>query len=254
MNISDKTRKLLWGRSGNRCAICRHELSIDKNQNDNESIIGEECHIVSVKENGPRHDSQYKRESVDSYDNLILLCRIHHKQVDDQYYTYSTTVLREIKKNHEKWISERLNDEPETPDVHIKRLKGNKPKYLRRLTTGQEILNIISNASSFQYKHDELQDKYEVEKIGYFLDLVNDCDVLMDLSPGQRVELSFDLTKEIEKLNKYGFWVFGEVENHILDSNGRKSNWTMAIIEIKRESSNEIIKVKPLQKNSLEQN
>ncbi len=123
MTISVKTRKLLWGKSGNRCAMCRHELSVDKNKDDNESIIGEECHIISESKNGPRHDSQYKRELIDSYDNLILLCRIHHKQVDDQYYTYSTNVLREIKKNHEKSISEKLKDEPETPDVHIKRLK-----------------------------------------------------------------------------------------------------------------------------------
>lgn len=244
MTISDKTRKLLWGKSGNRCAMCRHELSVDKNKDDNESIIGEECHIISESKNGPRYDSQCKRELIDSYDNLILLCRIHHKQVDDQYYTYSTNVLREIKKNHEKWISEKLKDESDIPDVHIKRLKDNKPKYLKRLKTGQEILNIISNAHSFQYNHDELQDKYEVEKIGNFLDLIDDCDVLMDLSPGQQVELSYDLTKEIEELNKYGFWVFGEKEKQLLVSDGKKSNWTVAIIEIKRENSEEIIKIK----------
>jgi len=218
MAISDKTRKLLWGKSGNRCAMCRHELSIDKNQNDKESIIGEECHIISEKENGPRHDSKYKKESIDSYENLILLCRIHHKQVDDQYYTYSTKVLREVKKNHEKWISEKLKDEPETPDVHIKRLNDNEPKYLKRLTTGYEVLGIISNAHSFQYSHDELQDNSEVEKVGCFLDLIDDCDVLMDLSPSQRVKLSFNLTKEIEELNKYGFGVFGERENQLLVS------------------------------------
>lgn len=68
--------------------------------------------------------------------------------------------------------------------------------------------------------------------------------MLMDLSPGQRVELSYDLTKEIEKLNKYGFWVFGEQEKQLLVSDGKKSNWTMAIIEIKRENSEEIFKRK----------
>lgn len=244
MTISDKTRKLLWGKSGNRCAMCRDKLTIEKNQNDDESIVGEECHIVSEKEKGPRYDAEYKQELMNSYDNLILLCKVHHKQVDDQYYTYSSNVLREIKNNHEKWISEKLKDEPEFPDVHIKRVKGNIPNYLKRLTTGKEIINIVSNADSFQYNHDELQNESEVEKVGRFLDLINDCDVLMDLGPGQRVELSFNLTKEIEELSEYGFWVFGERENQILVSDDKKSNWIMSIIEVKRAISNDIIKVK----------
>src|SRR5205085_1467643 len=45
--ISDKTRKLLWGRSGNRCAICRRTLSVDGTVVDAEAVVGEECHIVS---------------------------------------------------------------------------------------------------------------------------------------------------------------------------------------------------------------
>ncbi len=52
MTIRDKTRKILWGRSENRCAICKYELISDETQVDDESIIGEECHIISEKPSG----------------------------------------------------------------------------------------------------------------------------------------------------------------------------------------------------------
>ena len=41
MGITDKTRKLIWGKSGNRCAMCRHELFVEATLEDDESIIGD---------------------------------------------------------------------------------------------------------------------------------------------------------------------------------------------------------------------
>ena len=94
MAISDKTRKVLWGRSANRCAICRQELVIEATLRDDESVVGEECHIVSAQTNGPRYDPALLRQPLDSYNNLILLCRVHHKMVDDQPETYTVEILK----------------------------------------------------------------------------------------------------------------------------------------------------------------
>ena len=80
MGILDKDRKHLWAKSGNRCAICKHELFLS-NKNNEDFNIGEECHIVSSQLKGPRHVDNY--QDYDSYDNLILLCRNHHKEIDD---------------------------------------------------------------------------------------------------------------------------------------------------------------------------
>lgn len=110
MSISDKTRKILWGRSGNRCAICKNELVIDSTEQDDESVIADECHIISSKPNGPRHDPSYPADKLDSYDNMILLCRTHHKMVDDQSATYTTNCLRQVKSDHEVWVSQKLRD------------------------------------------------------------------------------------------------------------------------------------------------
>ena len=84
MAISNKTRKILWGRSGNRCAICKNEIVVDATAQDDESVVADECHIISSQTNGPRHDLSYQSKKLDSYENVILLCRTHHKMIDDQ--------------------------------------------------------------------------------------------------------------------------------------------------------------------------
>ena len=106
--MNDKTRKLLWGRSGSRCAFCRSELIMDATPHDNESVVGEECHIISGKPKGPRYDPKFSVDKIDSYSNLILLCRIHHKIIDDQSETFTTNILSQLKANHERWVAETL--------------------------------------------------------------------------------------------------------------------------------------------------
>ena len=54
MAISDKTRKKLWAKSGNRCSICKTDLFSNKEKAEDLNI-GEECHIISSKPKGPRH-------------------------------------------------------------------------------------------------------------------------------------------------------------------------------------------------------
>ena len=47
MSVSNKTRKLLWGRSGNHCAFCLQELVMDATVADDDSIVGDESHIIA---------------------------------------------------------------------------------------------------------------------------------------------------------------------------------------------------------------
>ena len=105
MSILDKDRKHLWAKSGNRCAICKQELFLPNKSNEDFNV-GEECHIVSSQVNGPRHIDNY--QDYDSYENLILLCRNHHKEIDDKsnISIYPIEKLHQIKDKHEKWVSE----------------------------------------------------------------------------------------------------------------------------------------------------
>lgn len=56
---------------------------------------------------GPRYDPELPRRQVDGCFNLLLLCKVHHKLVDDQELTSTADLLRNPKSNHERWVAER---------------------------------------------------------------------------------------------------------------------------------------------------
>ena len=102
-NISIKIRKELWGKAAGRCSMCKRKLTLDDDRHTN---ISNECHIISEKKNGPRHIEGIK--DYNSYDNLILLCRNHHAEIDNNVNKYTVERLKEIKRQHEKYVNERL--------------------------------------------------------------------------------------------------------------------------------------------------
>jgi len=110
MGIQLKTHKMLWGRSGNLCAFpdCKKELAMDISETDDTSIVGEEAHIVAKEIDGPRGESPLTPEQRDKYNNLILMCSIHHKVIDDQPTKYSVELLHDYKEKHENWIKQNL--------------------------------------------------------------------------------------------------------------------------------------------------
>lgn len=113
MGISLKTHKMLWGRSGMMCAFpdCKRELVSDESETDDPSLVGEEAHIVGKKEDSPRGKSNLPFEQRDKFDNLILLCSIHHKIIDDQVNTYTVDVLKNYKREHLKWVKNNLSQD-----------------------------------------------------------------------------------------------------------------------------------------------
>jgi hypothetical protein len=105
-NISKRDQNILWGRSGNRCALseCRKILVVNKTPNDRESIIGEMAHIKGEKLGAARYDPKMTDKERSCYDNRILLCGNHHTMIDDQRNTYTVEKLHEIKRQHEAWV------------------------------------------------------------------------------------------------------------------------------------------------------
>jgi hypothetical protein len=111
MGKSTKTHKMLWGRSGNRCAMpgCRRVLYEDETLTDDASLLGEEAYIVARSPEGPRGDSPLTEEERDKYDNLILMCRIHHRIIDDQPLEYTVDKLHKMKSDHLAWVEKNLS-------------------------------------------------------------------------------------------------------------------------------------------------
>lgn len=254
MPISDKTRKILWGRSGNRCAICKHELIIDATHTDDESIIGDECHIISRQLQGPRHDPAFLEGKLDAYENLILLCRIHHKMIDDQGETYTADILQQMKSSHETWVSQKLSDPPQPKPIRLRRIKQNIPALLIRLRTGLEVLTIVENSYASSLAHEELESEEEVEAIAQFFQTVRDWgDVGIDAEPSDRVRLAYELSNLLNDLEDLSLIVFGGRETQMLEGgSGESTNWTISILRVVRKDSRAIKTVDDEETASLE--
>ncbi len=106
--MTERDIKLLWGRSGNRCAICRTELSQDKKLSSEKYPLGEQAHIVGEKESAPRGKSNLNEGERDGYSNRILLCPTHHTEIDRDDTYYSVERLYHIRQQHELWVQESL--------------------------------------------------------------------------------------------------------------------------------------------------
>ena len=103
-------RNHLWGMSAGRCAYpdCRIILTKEGNKRDGIATVGDIAHIYAHSPDGPRPHPDGLYENADRYDNLILLCPNHHREVDGQPNTYSVAVLQQWKADHERWVAERL--------------------------------------------------------------------------------------------------------------------------------------------------
>jgi hypothetical protein len=238
MAITDKTRKTLWARSGNRCAICRTELVAERNEHNKNLNIGDECHIISEQPNGPRHIPG-NNSDFDDYDNLILLCKNHHRTIDELLETYTAELIISFKTNHENWIKDVI-------DNAKNKEKENPTKFLPRLTKGKEVVDIIKGAHGFQFDHDEFKSQKETDFVsGFFQNLQDWCDMSMfsDFEISGQIQLSYDLNKDLEDLNKLGFFLFGEQRTSLM-TNASKDDlgvWKIATLLVLRHENPNII-------------
>jgi hypothetical protein len=224
MAILDKDRKHLWAKSGNRCAICKCEL-FHANPNCEDFSIGEECHIVSSQSNGPRHIDNWG--CYDSYENLILLCRNHHKEIDDpaNLSQYPASRLKEIKESHEVWVKSRLSQNSKSGGEKV-------PLVLY----GTELANIISGVYATERDNDPFTSREEAEYIGEIWQQISTfIDYYSDLEPIEQAPEVWNLQEMLNGMIEKGYLLFGKrVSRKQLFKNGETGFWPVAILLIKK--------------------
>ena len=143
------TRKRLWSNAGKHCSYpgCTQRLLVPVEADMEEVVVGEECHIVAQGESGPRApkslmgDEQIQWQSLfddrDGYQNLILLCGIHHKVIDRDVASHPVGRLVEMKQAHEQEIEQRLSPEQRNENVIEVRYAAIVDEWARRIQIDQ---------------------------------------------------------------------------------------------------------------------
>ncbi|MFZ0121074.1 MAG: hypothetical protein WAN20_09270 [Pseudonocardiaceae bacterium] len=247
MSITDRDRKILWGRSGNRCALCRRPLVAERTPLDLEAVVGDEAHIAAQSSGGPRY-GECPPDQVDSYDNLILLCRYDHKKVDDQWRHYTRTRLLQVKAAHEAWVDEeladqpapvRIEDDPDSPALTA----------LRCLTTGIEVWDTIQGSGHYYLSDlDEAGASAEdLDCSSQFLQNAKDWgDLSSDIvAHGMRAvrEAKNSLADDLQMLRERGLLVFGGRRRRIITGGvGPPQPWNDVYLVVTRADDESIVK------------
>lgn len=196
---------------------------------DDPSVFGEECHIVAQSPGGPRAAGI---ADVDGHDNLILLCRKHHKQVDDQRSHFTVERLKQIKHEHEQREASRDANGPVRliPDP-------TKPaaKLLKLCLTGEDLWQSLCGAYSFYPSYPAGLNDDQADAADSLLDLLRDwLDVAAELSYKEQRQAIRGLTEHINRLAELGLLV-GTKTRYLLLTGGfsaEPSQWRSFDIEI----------------------
>lgn len=117
--MSDRDRKFLWSRAGNRCSYnfkgkkCNAKLL--QYIGGRLSALGDECYIVGETDKDPRYVDAFPQRI--TYYNTILLCKEHHKLIDSDTNIYTVKMLHEMKDNHEAVVEQESGKDTHKPPV-----------------------------------------------------------------------------------------------------------------------------------------
>ena len=113
MAVTEPTKRKLFTLSGNECAfpLCTNPIF----DTEHDVMVGQICHIKARSPEGPRYDAMQSAEERNGYDNLILMCGLHNKIIDDANLVeaFSVELLTGYKKAHE----ERFHNTVVKPDL-----------------------------------------------------------------------------------------------------------------------------------------
>jgi len=111
LNIPEKVKIQVWTEAAGRCqfrgcnkALWRNELTLSQTN------FSEMAHIIGASEDGPRGNDESDDLAIDP-ENLMLLCRDHHKEIDDSTVNekYTVEYLNEMKQEHINRVRMLLN-------------------------------------------------------------------------------------------------------------------------------------------------
>jgi hypothetical protein len=159
MGLSSTERLKVWVRAGGICAICKGYL-LESSLTAREVTRGELAHNVGRKPSvrSPRSTHALPEGERDSADNVVLLCRNCHGEIDDllQADLFDVDKVFAIKRNHEAFIKD-ITGRSESQRTVVLRLRGHvrgAPDDLGRDAATKAILGSTDRFPAFPFAPD----------------------------------------------------------------------------------------------------
>jgi hypothetical protein len=227
VGISALDRKRLWGKSANRCAICRESLTRPEDAESPEAVVGHEAHIVGEKSGAARY-TPLDPKTRDAYENRILLCPTDHTIVDKQKAAWSVERLRQIKQDHEVLMRNRTAD-PSKPNVALP-----EEVELSWVVGGAALVQLVSGAYGFVYEIDEsLADNRRHTATELVATAFDIGEIAADLTPAEREEASALLSELWKGAIAAELVVLGARVDAEYRDGGRPLHWPTAILRVR---------------------
>jgi SMODS-associated and fused to various effectors sensor domain/HNH endonuclease len=180
--IASLTRLLLFVRAGGRCQFdgC-NEYLLEHPVTLTEGNFGQLAHIVAFSKEGPRGEVSSRPRNINDVNNLMLLCPICHKLIDDHPEQYTVATLEKYKTKHEDRIRHVTGLGPDLKTTVVQ---------LKTRVAGQSVAIPISQVT------EAVSPRYPTDARGYVIDLT-------DLNAEEAAFLSAateNIKREIERL------------------------------------------------------
>jgi hypothetical protein len=149
--ITDNTIFEIYLAAAGRCSFFGCQVDLLKEPlTKRRARLGNIAHIVAASEDGPRGDFPLPMDKRSEFENLMLLCPLHHPFVDKKKYVkdYPVDLLREWKQRHENRMK-LLTGIPEKSKTHVIRIVGQIRGNLTRITDEELSPAVFNNEECY---------------------------------------------------------------------------------------------------------
>ena len=118
---------------------------------------------------------------------------------------------------------------------------------LPRIASGHDLARIMMKNQFFHFEHEQLQDNYQADLIGGFLqEIIDWSDIWSEIEEIGRARAEVALNERIQELDAQGFWVFGITKKQALRLQGEEepSLWDIGHLYVVRKSNPYLLKHK----------
>lgn len=214
------TVKRLFAVSGNRCAFPRCPLPLVDEASG--KVTGKICHIKAQSHGGPRYDPNQSEAERRAFENLLLLCPIHHDVIDSDVESYTVERLLKIKSEHEKANPSGYEPTDAIANIFLTNVSGGS-LLLSQSQTGGQIANQINNFLSQPDVSAALEREIQVRRDTHDLEIFRQSDAILNEDQLERLfsdllgDNSYRDSFYIAVVNFYEF--FDKTSNQYLNSN-----------------------------------